>query len=234
MCYFDILHIETVKMASCMICDDEVTKKNPIFVCVSCDIKVHRLCYGIKGQLENWKCSPCNANLEKRDSVKCKLCCKKSGPMKQTECGKWVHVICALFMSGVSFSNEETMEPIDLSKVSASMRNRTCAFCNTSKGYCTTCADKKCKVAFHITCAQDEKTLNEETTKNNRIAFNAYCKEHMVRTDSSRRLSSGSVKDVANEKRGKVSKTDTSKTGDWILSALESTPLNSQRKRSCK
>lgn len=151
--------------------------------------------------------------------------------MKLTECGKWVHVICSLFMVGVSFSNASTMEPINISKVPASNRKKTCSFCNTSKGYCTTCAAKKCNVHFHITCAQNEKTLKEEATKNNKIAFSAYCKEH--NPTSSRRLSSGSV---ADRKREKTFTSDTpGKDGVRILRSInnESTPL-AQRKRLCK
>lgn len=64
----------------CMICTDEITNDNPLFVCVSCDIKVHKLCYGIHGSLDKWKCSPCSKNIEKRSQIKCQLCWKKRGP----------------------------------------------------------------------------------------------------------------------------------------------------------
>lgn len=135
-----------------MICDDEVTKKNPVFACVTCDIKVHKFCYGIKETERNWKCSPCRS--EKTSFVKCQLCLQKGGPMKETKCNRWVHVVCALFMNNVTFPNEKTMEPIDLSKVSAAKRNVRCSFSYTSQGYCSTCSRKKCKITFHITCAK--------------------------------------------------------------------------------
>lgn len=213
----------------CMICDDAIIKENPIYVCVKCDIKVHKFCYGIQEPLDNWKCSPCSHNVEKKDRIKCQLCPNKGGVMKRTKSGKWVHVICSLFMPGVTFSNPDKMEPVDISMVPAMNKNKTCSFCNTSNGACTTCTTKGCKVKFHISCAQKEKTLKEELVDENKIDFNAYCKEHNP-TGSSRRLSSESV---AHKKRERTSTADPSeKDGTWILNTISnhSTPLPTKRK----
>lgn len=218
-------------MASCNICDDEITKKNPIFICVRCDLKVHKLCYGVDGSPANWKCSPCR--LEMKQSIKCKLCCQKGGAMKQTECDNWVHVICGLFMKGVSFSNEETMEPINISKVPNSLRGKVCSICNSKKGYCTTCAEAKCKNKFHITCAQTENTLKEDVNpKSNTIKFQAFCIEHKP-IGSSRRLSSGSIRDGVDMKR-QMKSNDSNGDADWILNAETSTPAKSAKKRHCE
>lgn len=223
-------------MASCMVCEDEVTKKNPLFVCVGCDIKVHKLCYGIHDSQKNWKCSPCR--LGKTSFAKCQLCFQKgNGPMKQTECNKWVHVVCALFTEGVVFSDDQTMEPVNVSNVCASARNKRCAYCYSSQGYCSTCSKKKCKITFHITCAQKQKLLREEKIESlgQTVQFNAYCKEHLP-NDSQNRLSSGSVQNVVDKKRqmALIAKGATG-DADWILGGVQShsTP-NPSRKRRCK
>lgn len=223
-------------MSSCMVCEDEVTKKNPLYVCVGCDTKVHKLCYGIHESQKNWKCSSCC--LGKTSFVKCKLCSQKgNGPMKQTECNKWVHVVCALFMEGVIFSNNQTMEPVNLSSVPPSTRNKRCAFCYNSHGYCSTCSQEKCTVTFHITCAQKKKLLREEKIdpQGKVVQFKAYCKDHLP-NDSHNRLSSGSVQNVVDKKRQKALKTKgATEDADWILTGVQShsTP-NLTRKRHCK
>lgn len=223
-------------MATCMVCEDEVTKKNPLYVCIGCDIKVHKLCYGTQESLKNWKCSPCLSG--KTGFIKCQLCFQKgNGPFKQTECNKWVHVVCALFTDGVVFSDEQAMEPVNLSNVSSSARNKRCAFCYNSQGYCSTCSQKKCKVTFHITCAQKQKLLREEKVdpKGKAVIFKAYCKEH-VPNESHSRLSSGSVQVVVDKKRQMALKMRSAiDNADWILGGVQShsTP-NRTRKRNCK
>lgn len=222
------------KMATCMICEDEVTKENPIFACVGCDIKVHKFCYGIKESAKNWKCSPCR--MGKTGFVKCQLCLQKGDPMKQANGDRWVHVICALFTEGVKFSNKNTMEPVDLSNVSASKRNKRCALCYTSQGYCSTCSFEKCKANFHITCAQKHKLLREIVDSNDdSVAFEAYCKEH-VSYASSLQLSSGAVQNGIDKKREKVLKTKSAtEDAEWILNdiVVHSTP-NTSHKTHCE
>lgn len=216
-----------------MICEDEITKENPLFICVRCDIKVHKFCYGADGPQQYWKCSLCLS--ENADKAKCKLCAQIGGAMKRTLCNNWVHVICALFMDGVMFSNDKTMEPVDLSNVASSKRNKTCSFCNNKQGYCATCAEKKCKAKFHITCAQKQNTLQETIDpENDTITFNAYCKDHKPNPDSSRRLSSGLVQNALDNKRNielksKVAEDD----AFWILDKIgyQSTPARKTAKK---
>lgn len=202
----------------CSICEDPSSAENPIVSCVECGVRVHVYCYGIVGQFENWKCSPCQSG--KTKFVKCHLCTQKQGAMKQTECNKWVHVICALFTNGVVFMDEETMEPIDISKLSKNKLNKRCSFCYNSCGYCCLCANKKCKNRFHITCAQKNKTLKEHINSDETIKFYAYCHDHRPK-ESSRRLSSEAVKKSAIKKQDKLLKTQAaSENAQWLLSQL--------------
>lgn len=212
-------------MVSCTICDDKITKTNPLFVCVGCKVSVHKQCYGAQGSPQKWKCSPCRSG--KSGFAKCQLCLTKGGAMKQTKCNNWVHVICALFTNGVTISNcDSAMEPIDLSKVSASKRR--CAFCYSSQGHGSLCSTSGCKERFHITCAQKQKTLVEDVNPiDNSIKFNAYCNAHKPK-DTSRRLSSEAIRGVIDKKRTKALKTKSAKeSADWILGGVKhhSTPV---------
>lgn len=125
----------------------------------------------------------------KTNLVKCQLCLKKGDALKPTDCNKWVHVICALFTSGVKFLDESAMEPIDISNYPDSKRNKMCSFCYSSQGFCSTCSAKKCKNRLHITCAQKNETLKEVVDPDSlQIKFHAYCEYHKPK-NSSRRLS---------------------------------------------
>lgn len=219
-------------MVSCGLCVDETTEENPIFICVRCDVKVHKFCYGAEGSTANWKCSPCR--LEMNTSIKCKLCQQKGGAMKRTECHNWVHVICSLFTKGVKISNEYTMEPINVSKVPNSLRNKICSFCTKKTGYCTKCTEKKCKKMFHVTCAQTKNTLKENLDADGfTITFEAYCEEHKPNS-SCRRLSSGSIKDAIDKKRKSIPNVkDSNGDGEWILNSGNSHEKRPE-KRQCE
>lgn len=195
----------------------------------------YKFCNGILDKIGKWKCSPCH--LGKSNFVKCQLCLQKGGAMKPTDCNKWVHVICALFTSGVTFLDDITMEPIDISNVSPRSRNKMCSFCYSTQGFCSTCPAKKCKNRLHVTCGQKNQTLKEIIDpENDNIKFYAYCKDHKPK-DSSRRVSSESVKNAAQNRRNENSKNGHAlQDANWILDAVKShsTPAKTASKRSCK
>lgn len=215
----------------CSVCEDPAIKENPIVSCIKCDLKVHVYCYGIVGQLENWICSPCR--MGKLKFAKCQLCTQKCGALKQTTSDKWVHVICALFTDGVTFMNHDTMEPVDISRVSETKKNKCCAFCYKSVGFCILCSKRKCPNRLHVTCAQKYGAIKEHLNEDDTIKFQAYCKNHRPK-ETSRRVSSDSVKNVAQKKLTKShQKQAASDNAAWIMNEIEhqSTPI---RKRSSK
>lgn len=171
----------------CSLCSDPETDENRIVKCINCNVKVHLACYGVTKFTENWTCSPCDS--KKVDPI-CALCIQKGGAMKKTVCSKWVHVICALFTEGSVFENKKTMEPINISAVSHTKRNKICVFCSKATGFCSLCYRRSCKNRLHITCAQRANCLREVTNnKDSMIKFRAFCNEHKPR-DSKRRISS--------------------------------------------
>lgn len=207
----------------CSVCDDGIDNENPILTCKSCKICIHLYCNGSESQIESWTCSPCRLN--QKNFATCRLCLYKGGAMKQTSCKGWVHIICALFTEGVIFTNEETMEPVDISAVSKNKRNKLCVFCYKRQGHSSLCSNSKCKDRLHISCSQKEKCLKEvESEIDGKIKFRAYCKSHKPKPPKSgRRVSSGCVKDFVNKKHQMELVASGAKTNaDWILKSLPS------------
>lgn len=186
----------------CSVCTDKETEENRIVKCVTCGTKVHMMCYGIPEFSEEWKCSPCSKGIF---NCVCKLCVQLGGAMKQTVCKKWVHVLCALFTDGVIFVDDYQMEPVDISHLSNSKRNKTCAFCEQSNGFCVLCSNSKCKNRLHITCAKQSECLKEINSKDQTIKFRAYCLEHKPIEKSGRRISAKFVRGIS-VKKGKNEK----------------------------
>lgn len=217
----------------CIDSDESNETENVIFTCRDCGLSVHELCYGIEGEeKENWKCSLC-AN-KCTGHVSCEFCLQKEGAMKQTSCGNWVHVICALFTDGVVFEDVNRMEPVNISKVSKTKMGQTCAYCHEVKGYCCLCSKRKCKNRIHITCAEKANGLKEDTKKDGSIKFRAYCADHKP---DQRRLSSSSLRVIAKtmKKADEQKKEIGSKmNSDWImqscLTSSENATTNDQEK----
>lgn len=215
------VNMKTTLRNLCGVCDDAEEEENPILECVNCKIRVHLYCNGTVDQTENWMCSPCR--LGQTNFAVCRLCLYKGGSMKRTLCNGWVHIICALFTEGVTFSDVDTMEPVDVSKVSKLKRNKLCVFCFKSQGFASLCPKRGCSHRLHVSCAQKEKCLKEfENETNDNIKFRAFCKTHKPNPPKSgRRVSSGSVKGFVNKKRQKQLVLNGAKSNaDWILKAL--------------
>lgn len=186
-------------ISECVLCVDPETSENPIVVCGCCGVKVHTLCYGIEidSDDENWKCSPCNTG---SDSPVCKLCVQNGGAFKKTTCGGWVHVLCGLFTEGCNFLDNNIMEPVDISLVSDSKRNKTCVFCKSDCGFSSLCSRGRCNDRLHISCAHKNRCLKEDLDKHGKIKFRAYCNKHKP-SDSCRRISSEFVRGAVMKKK---------------------------------
>lgn len=177
-------------------------------------MKVHMYCYGIQKVESIWTCSPCS-KLGKNEVV-CTLCKKKGGAMKPTLCGKYAHVICALFTVKVVFKNVDSMEPIDVSKANRAFK--VCHFCKKTAAFTTKCAERKCQSRFHVTCAQRNKSLREHHKTDGSIQFAAYCIAHKK---SSRRISSENVKAALEKKKLlEVQRESAHTNAMWVYKAI--------------
>lgn len=211
-------------MKKCSVCTDKEVDHNEIFTCSGCNVAVHRLCYGIQNDYdENWKCSLCKKGI--RQKVLCKLCCQTEGAFKPVVGGsQYVHVVCGLFTDGVVFEDADLMEPINISKVSNSKRNKMCSFCMKYLGYCCLCSNHKCKNRLHITCAQKANCLKEQSKNDESIKFRAFCIEHKPAV-TDRKISSGSVRRVSMmiaKKKDEENKENSSRmNAQWILDRID-------------
>ncbi|CAH1126350.1 unnamed protein product [Ceutorhynchus assimilis] len=170
---------------------------NEIVECDSCGATVHEGCYGISDSnslastnslapTAPWFCEACRAGV--KDPV-CELCPNSGGIFKETDVGKWVHLICALYAPGVAFGEVDKLTSVTLFEMPYSKwGTKTCSLCADERfsrtGVCIGCDAGMCKTYFHVTCAQREGFLSEAHTEEVDQAdpFYAHCKLHSDKT----------------------------------------------------
>lgn len=171
----------------CNVCGEVVEyEDNRMVQCDGCKVMVHMACYGIreppKGSL--WLCNVCELGLEKSPPA-CVLCPVAGGAMKPTTCGRWVHVLCAMWIPETCIVDTSRMEPVtNLRAVPKARFSLTCQICNTPYGACIQC-DSKCYAAYHPFCARASANHRMKATEDRRpgeaeaeLRLLSYCSRH--------------------------------------------------------
>ncbi|XP_016974164.1 PHD finger protein 14 [Drosophila rhopaloa] len=180
------------KRMCCVCLGERSDDVNEIVECDSCGVSVHEGCYGVSDNVsisstnstcstEPWFCEACRAGVSEPD---CELCPNKGGIYKETDVGKWVHLICALYVPGVAFGEVEQLSSVTLFEMQYSKWGaKVCSLCENSlfarSGVCIGCDAGMCKTYFHVTCAQVAGFLIEAHHEDDAAdPFYAHCKVH--------------------------------------------------------
>ncbi|XP_046610280.1 PHD finger protein 14 isoform X1 [Neodiprion virginianus] len=189
------------KVAKVLICcgclGDRSDDINEIVECDGCGVTVHEGCYGVSDvesfsstdslcQSAPWFCEACSAGV---DDPSCELCPNKGGIFKETDVGKWVHLVCALYVPGVAFGEVDRLASVTLFEMAYSKWGaKQCCLCEDARyartGVCIECDAGMCHTYFHVTCAQREGLLSEAHSEEVDQAdpFYAHCKLHSDKT----------------------------------------------------
>ncbi|XP_068509357.1 PHD finger protein 14 isoform X10 [Syngnathus scovelli] len=159
----------------CSVClGDNSEDADEIIQCDNCGVTVHEGCYGVDGEsdsimssasensTEPWFCDACKNGV----MPSCELCPNQDGIFKETDAGRWVHVVCALYVPGVAFGDIDKLRPVTLTEMNYSKYGaKECSFCEDNRfartGVCISCDAGMCRSYFHVTCAQREGLLSE-------------------------------------------------------------------------
>ena len=181
------------KPICCVCLGDRSDDTNEIVECDGCGVSVHEGCYGVSDNnsisstnstcsTEPWFCEACRAGVSEPS---CELCPNKGGIYKETDVGKWVHLVCALYVPGVAFGEVDQLSNVTLFEMQYSKWGaKICSLCENSRfsrtGVCIGCDAGMCKTFFHVTCAQAAGFLTEAHHEETDAAdpFYAHCKVH--------------------------------------------------------
>uniref|UniRef100_A0A5F9CDG6 [histone H3]-trimethyl-L-lysine(9) demethylase n=1 Tax=Oryctolagus cuniculus TaxID=9986 RepID=A0A5F9CDG6_RABIT len=132
--------------------------------CAKCCVRVHASCYGIPSHeiCDGWLCVRCKKNAW---TAECCLCNLRGGALKQTMNNKWAHVMCAVAVPEVRFTNVPERTQIDVGRIPLQRLKLKCIFCRHRvkkvSGACIQCSYGRCPASFHVTCAHAAGVLME-------------------------------------------------------------------------
>lgn len=78
------------------------------------------------------------------------------GIFKETDVGKWVHLVCALYLPGIAFGEPDKLSNVTLFEISSSKwGNKECQLCQDTSfsrtGMTIECDAAMCRAYFHVT-----------------------------------------------------------------------------------
>ncbi|KAK9512080.1 hypothetical protein O3M35_000588 [Rhynocoris fuscipes] len=215
---------DALKIMICTVClGDRSDATNEIIECDNCGVTVHEGCYGVQDSdsvcstdspcpTTPWFCDSCKAGL---DNPYCELCPNSGGIFKETDVGKWVHLVCALYMPGVAFAEVDKLQNVTLFEMAYSKwGGKSCSLCQDQRfartGVAVGCDAGMCKTYFHVTCGQREGLLAEAHSEEVDQAdpFYAHCKLHTDKNLLRKRRRNWLALQMRSEELKKVKKDD--------------------------
>lgn len=161
----DVKLLQSIAPVCCACLGDRSDDTNEIVECDNCGVTVHEGCYGVSESVsvsstvsscstEPWFCEVCKAGVKELPT--CELCPNKGGIFKETDVGKWVHLICALYVPGVAFGEVDQLSSVTLFEMPYNKwGSKTCSICEDARfarsGVCIGCDAGMCKTYFHVT-----------------------------------------------------------------------------------
>ncbi|KAF4025371.1 hypothetical protein G4228_017337 [Cervus hanglu yarkandensis] len=125
--------------------------------CAKCRVRVHASCYGIPSHeiCDGWLCARCKRN----------AWTAVSGLFTPSIVGPWAHVMCAVAVPEVRFTNVPERTQIDVGRIPLQRLKLKCMFCRHRvkkvSGACIQCSYGRCPASFHVTCAHAAGVLME-------------------------------------------------------------------------
>ncbi|RZF46227.1 hypothetical protein LSTR_LSTR010889 [Laodelphax striatellus] len=184
-------------MICCVCLGDRSDATNEIVECDGCGVTVHEGCYGVSEtdsfsssvsscSTMPWFCEACRAGV---DNPECELCPNTGGIYKETDVGKWVHLVCALYIPGVAFGEVDKLGAVTLFEMAYSKWGaKACQLCDDKRlarsGVAVGCDAGMCRSYFHVTCGQAHGLLAEAHSEEVEQAdpFYAHCRLHSEKT----------------------------------------------------
>ncbi|KAJ3773251.1 hypothetical protein FB446DRAFT_733812 [Lentinula raphanica] len=136
-----------------------------VIKCKKCGFSVHAASVGITlnaDELDDWRCDLCENEEEQEASIyhDCLLCPRPqhSRPgsylraCKVTENHGWAHVLCAVFIPEINFTDTSTLRSVEgITNIPSKKWTTQCVLCQEKGGAVVKCND--CYKEYHVSCA---------------------------------------------------------------------------------